>query len=55
MIDRGVSEEEVVEAIKCGSKHFQEPNKIVSEHKYFAVVYKKFGQELFIITVKPRW
>ncbi len=55
MVARGISENEVREGINRGSKHFQKPNKIVSEYKYFSVVYKKVGTNLFIITVKPRW
>lgn len=55
MIDRGISKKEVNDAIACGSKHVQEPDKIVSEYQYFAVVYKRDGDDLFIITVKPRW
>ena len=55
MAERGVSENEVEEAIKGGSKHLQFPNKIVADYKYFSVVYKKLGQDTFIITVKPRW
>jgi len=55
MIARGIDEELVQEAIKQGSKYLQYPNKIVSEYRYFSVVYKKFGQNIFVITVKPRW
>lgn len=55
MIARGIDEELVLEAIKRGSKHLQHPNKIVSEYRYFSVVYKKFGEDYFVITVKPRW
>jgi len=54
MIARGVSEKEIGEAIKRGSKELQKPNKILSHYKYFCVVYKKIGKELYIITVKPR-
>ena len=55
MIARGISENEVREGITRGSKYFQKPDKIVSEYKYFSVVYKKIGADLFVITVKPRW
>lgn len=54
MAARGVSEEEVEEAIKKGSKELQKPNKILSYFKYFCVVYKKIEEDYFIITVKPR-
>jgi hypothetical protein len=55
MVARGISEQEVQDALKSGSKHLQYPDKIVSEYKYFAVVYKKVQDDVFIITVKPRW
>ena len=54
MIARGVSEKEVEEGIKRGSKEFQKPNKILSYYKYFCVVYKKIGKNSYVITVKPR-
>ena len=54
MVVRGVSEKEVEEAIKRGSKELQKPNKILSYYKYFCVVYKKIGSDLYVITVKPR-
>lgn len=55
MVARGISEKEVMEAIRSGSKHLQKPNKIISEYKYFSVVYKKINEDFFVITVKPRW
>lgn len=55
MVERGITEKEVAEALQSGSKHMQYPNKIVSEYKYFSVVYKKMEDDIFIITVKPRW
>lgn len=55
MVAIGISEQGVAEGIKSGSKHMQFPDKIVSEYKYFSIVYKKRGEELFVITVKPRW
>lgn len=54
MIARGISETEVEEAIKRGSKQLQKPNKILSYYKYFCVVYRKIGEDIFVITVKPR-
>ena len=54
MIARGVSEKDVEEGIKRGSKELQKPNKILSYYKYFCVVYKKIGKDLYVITVKPR-
>lgn len=55
MVERGISEKEVEECIRSGSKMFQEPGKIVSEYRYYAVVYKKLDGTCFVITVKPRW
>jgi hypothetical protein len=54
MIARGISTKEVEDAIKAGSKQLQEPDKILSYYRYFCVVYKKVGDNTFIITVKPR-
>ena len=54
MIARGISENEVVEGIKGGSKELQKPNKILSYYKYFCVVYKKLNDIYYVITVKPR-
>lgn len=55
MVARGISKNEIKEAVAAGSKHLQYPNKIVSDYKYYSVVYKKIGEDIFIITVKPRW
>lgn len=55
MVARGVEEEQVKEAMRGGEKHIQKPDRIVSDYKYFSVVYKKFGDNYFVITVKPRW
>jgi len=54
MILRGISEKEVEEAMKRGSKELQMPNKIIFNYRYFCVVTKKFKENYFIITVKPR-
>ena len=55
MVARGIDEGLVQEAIKRGSKHLQRPNKIVADYRYFSIVYKKIGEDYFVITVKPRW
>jgi hypothetical protein len=55
MVARGISEQQVGEALKRGSKHTQAPDKMVSNYTYFSVVYKKASDDWFIITVKPRW
>jgi len=54
MIGRGISEKEVEEGIKRGSKELQKPNKILSYYRYFCVVYKKIKDKYYVITVKPR-
>lgn len=54
MIARGVSEKEVGEGIKIGSKQLQKPDKILSYYKYFCAVCKKIGEGFYVITVKPR-
>ena len=54
MIARGISEKEVEEGIKNGSKELQKPDKILSYYRYFCVVYKKIGNGFYVITVKPR-
>jgi len=55
MILRGVSETEVEEGIKKGSKTLQKPNKIISTFRYYEVVYRKLEDTYFVITVQPRW
>ena len=55
MVERGISVNEVEEAIKKGAKELQYPNKILFHFRYFSVVAKKINQDYFIITVKPRW
>jgi len=55
MIERGISVNEVEEAIERGAKELQKPNKILFHFRYFTVVTKKIKSDYFIITVKPRW
>lgn len=55
MVARGISENEVMEGIKKGSKHLQKPNKIISDYKYYSIVFKKIKDTFYVITVKPRW
>jgi hypothetical protein len=54
MIARGITEKEVEEGIRRGSKQLQKPNKILSYYRYFCVVYKKIEDVNYVITVKPR-
>lgn len=55
MVERGISEDEVEEGIRRGSKTLQKPNKILFGYKYYCVVSKKIKDTYYIITVKPRW
>jgi hypothetical protein len=54
MVERGISENEVSRAIQKGKKRIQN-NKIIVAYTYFEVVYKKIGDEYYIITVLLRW
>lgn len=54
MVARGISEAEVEQAIKRGSKELQGKTKVLAYYRYFCVVYRRFGDDLFVITVKPR-
>lgn len=54
MAARGITEKEAEEGIKRGSKELQKPNKILSYYKYFCIVYKKVGDDFYVITIKLR-
>ena len=54
MVERGISAREVEEGITKGAKHLQQPDKIISDYRYYSVVYKKRGNTCYVITVKPR-
>jgi len=54
MILRGISEREVDEAIRKGTKRIQD-GKIVASYMYFEVVYMVRRQEIRVITVQFRW
>ncbi|MDI6640551.1 MAG: DUF4258 domain-containing protein [Methanocellales archaeon] len=54
MVERGISDKEIRTAIIKGTKRIQN-GKIVSSYLYFEVVYKKIKDEIYVITVKPRW
>lgn len=54
MVERGISNEEVKNAITKGAKRLQD-DKIISSYSYFEVVYRKIGDTVFVITVQPRW
>lgn len=55
MVERGISVDEVEEAIKKGAKELQMPDKILHHFRYFSVLTRKFNSDCFVITVKPRW
>lgn len=55
MVERGISVNEVEDAIKSGSKELQMPDKILHHYRHFTVVTRKRGEDNIIITIKPRW
>ena len=54
MVLRGISLEEVKDAIMKGGKRIQD-GKIVATYRYFEVVYKKVSGVFVVVTVTPRW
>ena len=54
MIEHGISEYEILKAISRGKKRIHK-NKIIATYTYFEVVYKKIGNDYYIITVQLRW
>ena len=54
MILRGISEGEVNEAIRRGTKRIQD-GKLVASYMYFEVVYVVRGEDIRVITVLFRW
>lgn len=54
MVERGISASEVRQAVLKGAKRRQEA-RIVAAYRYFEVVYRKQGEDAFVVTVKPRW
>jgi len=55
MVARGITPGLVEDAVKKGSKTIQAPDKLLHHFRYFVVVTKKIKQDIFVITVKPRW
>lgn len=54
MILRGITEREVSEGIRKGTKR-TEDGKIVASYMYFEVVYVVRGEVIRVITVQFRW
>ena len=54
MILRGITEREVHDAIRKGTKRTQD-GRIVASYSYFEVVYVVRGESVFVITVQFRW
>ena len=54
MILRGISEREVHDALRKGTKRTQD-GRIVASYTYFEVVYVVRGENTFVITVQFRW
>lgn len=54
MVERGISAAEVRAAVLKGSKRRLD-DRILSSYRYFEVVYRREGEIVFVITVKPRW
>ena len=55
MVERGISVNEVEDAIKRGAKELQKPNKVLHHFRHFTIVTKKYRGNDIVITVKPRW
>ena len=51
--ERGISVEQIKNAIQRGAKHLQ-GEKIVSDYAYIRTVYKIVGDDFFVITVMIR-
>lgn len=54
MVERGISEKEIRDAVMKGSKERQD-GKIVASYSYIKVVFKKKKNVIYIITVMVRW
>jgi len=54
MILLGISEREVRDALRKGTKRTQD-RKIVASYNYFKVVYVVRGEDILVITVQFRW
>lgn len=53
MIERGISSNEVEDAIRKGSKEMQN-NKILHHYRHFTAVTIRIKKDYFVITVMPR-
>jgi len=53
MVERGISSNEVEDAIKTGSKEMQ-GSKILHNYRHFTAVTIRINKDYFVITVMPR-
>lgn len=54
MVERGISQQEVKNAIEKGSKKRQDGN-VVASYTYIQVVFKMRKDVCYVITVMTRW
>jgi hypothetical protein len=54
MVERGISEKEVSEAINKGSKR-RKGKDIIAAYRHIEVVFKKVNIDYYVITVMLRW
>ncbi len=54
MILRGISEHEVEDALRKGTKRIQD-GKVIASYLYFEVVHIVRGNDVWVITVQFRW
>ena len=54
MIERGISEKEVNDAVNKGTKRRQ-GKKIAATYRHLEVVFKKVKEDYYVITVMARW
>lgn len=54
--ERGISINEIKETIQCGVKFVQDEKegKIASVHRHIKVIFKKFADKFFVLTVMIR-
>ena len=55
MTSRDITQKEIIEGIKNGSKQIENPSKILSHFRNFSIVYKKEIDDFYVIGLKSRW